>query len=770
MDVPPAFLSSKAADPTSSWSAFALEKQLTDHPAGTDSAPPGALAAEPPEQANCLDRLLEEASDHLQLQMLLIETAAGNEQADLGLIARAYHFAAARHTGQTRKSGEPFMQHCVEVARILAQMRLDSTTVAAGLLHDVLEDTPVTIEEIGVEFGPEIAGLTDGVTKIERFQYESREKRQAETYRKMLLSMVKDIRVILVKFADRLHNMRTLDHVDEEQQMRIARETTEVYAPLAHRLGLARIRWELEDRSLKYADPEKYAEIRDKVAMKRGEREAYIEEFKAPILAELKRNSIDVEIAGRPKNFYSIYTKMASRGKPFEEIYDLTAVRIIVNSVRECYHALGLIHTLYHPVPDRFKDYIATPKTNMYQSLHTSVIGPRGLSVEVQIRTREMHHTAEIGIAAHWRYKSGEGSESGDFDRHMNWMSQVLDWQRDESDPAEFMENLKIELYQDEIFVFTPMGDLHQLPLGATPVDFAFAIHTDIGLHCLTAKMNGQIVPLSTALSSGDTVEIVTSSHQNPGQAWLDFVKTAKARHSIGRWLKEEWYAHSVRLGQQMLEGELKRYRKRVESDLLDTVAQKLGLADGEHLYAGIGSGDLSVTRVVNQLIPDSPKRRIRPTMKDGRGIRIQGMNDMMIHFGKCCTPIPGDTVVGLMTRGRGISIHRTDCPNSADITDDPERLVYVEWDLEEDRSFAVQLLVRSTDRKYLLSDIARVISDIGANIRSTSTTTVDHLAKQTFWIDVRDTQQLQAVIRNLTAVEGVTQVLRDEPDLSSTA
>jgi len=745
-----------------------LKEPLTDIPPTPDSTPSGQLSTEERVPAGALDRLLEEASDHLQLQMLLIETAAGNEQANLDLIARAYYFAASRHTGQTRKSGEPFMYHCVEVARILAQMRLDSTTVAAGLLHDVLEDTPVTIDEISSEFGPEIAGLTDGVTKIERFRYESREKRQAETYRKMLLSMVKDIRVILVKFADRLHNMRTLDHVDHEQQLRISRETAEVYAPLAHRLGLARIRWELEDRSLRYSDPEKYAEIRDKVAMKREGRELYIEEFKAPIEAELRKNSIAVEIAGRPKNFYSIYTKMASRGRPFEEIYDLTAVRIIVGSVRECYHALGLVHTLYHPVPDRFKDYIATPKTNMYQSLHTSVIGPKGLSVEVQIRTRKMHHTAEIGIAAHWRYKSGEGSEAGEFDRHVNWMRQVLDWQRDDSDPAEFLANLKIELYQDEIFVFTPMGDLHQLPVGATPVDFAFAVHTDIGLHCLTAKVNRQIVPLSASLNSGDAVEIVTSSRQHPSQAWLDFVKTAKARHSIGRWLKEEWYAHSVRLGQQMLEQELKRYRKRVESGLLDSVAQELGLADGEHLYAGIGSGDLSVTRVINQLIPDSPKRRIRPNMKDRRGIRILGMNDMLIHFGKCCTPIPGDLVLGLVTRGRGVSVHRTDCPNISDITEDPERIVEVEWDVVEDQSFTVQLLVRSTDRKYLLSDIARVISDIGANIQSTSTTTVDHLAKQTFWIDVRDTQQLQAVIKNLTTVEGVTQVQRVyEPDQS---
>ena len=514
------------------------------------------------------------------------------------------------------------------------------------------------------------------------------------------------------------------------------------------------MRWELEDRSLKYVDPEMYANIRDKVAMKKEEREAYIEEFKASIEEELEKSSIDVEIAGRAKNFYSIYSKMRARGMPFDQIYDLTAVRIIVDSVRECYHTLGLVHTLYHPIPDRFKDYIATPKTNMYQSLHTSVIGPRGLPVEVQIRTREMHHTAEIGIAAHWRYKTGE-ADAGDLDYHVSWLRQVLDWQRDDSDPIEFMENLKIELYQDEIFVFTPKGDLHQLPRGATPVDFAFAIHTDVGLHCLTVKVNDQVVPLGTELKSGDTVHIVTSPDQKPSQSWLDFVKTAKARHSVRRWLKEELHSHSVRLGQEILERELKRYRYRVEVEDLETVAAELGIPDGEHVYAGIGSGDLSVSRVVNRLIPNPPKRRIRPLLRGRKGIRIQGMDDLMIHFGKCCTPIPGDPIIGLVTRGRGISVHRTDCPNMSDITEDPERVMAVGWDLEEEQSFTIQLRVRSGDRKYLLSDIAKVISDTGANIQSSSTKTADYHAEQTFWIDVRDTRQLKSVIKRVAGSKG---------------
>lgn len=727
------------------------------------SSVPGSSAAIGPEtSASRLDELLEESRNHLQLQMLLIEVASCNESADFDLIARAYHFAESAHHGQIRRSGEPFLQHCVEVARILAQLRLDSTTVAAGLLHDVLEDTSIDAERMGADFGPKIVSLIDGVTKIERFRYESREARQAETYRKMLLSMVEDIRVILIKFADRLHNMRTLDALDLDQQKRIAHETVEVYAPLAHRLGLARIRWELEDRSLKYLEPETYGEVRDKVAMRRDEREALIEEFKTPLVTELAHNGIEAEITGRAKNFYSIYNKMRSRNKPFEEIYDLTAARITVDTVRECYHTLGLVHTLYRPIPDRFKDYIATPKTNMYQSLHTAVIGPRGMPVEVQIRTWEMHHTAEIGIAAHWRYKTGETRQKGgDLDQQMNWLRQVLDWQRDATDPAEFMESLKIELFQDEIFVFTPKGDLHQLPNDATPLDFAFAIHTDIGYHCLTAKVNGQVVPLSAQLQSGDTVQIVTSSHQKPNQSWLEVVQTAKARQAVRRWLKEEQYAQSVRLGQEILERELKRYHHSAKSETLEELALELGLADSEHLYAGIGSGDLSVNRIVNQLVPDRPQRRIRPAVRDERGIRIQGMDHMMIQFGKCCTPIPGDPIIGLITRGRGLSVHRTDCPNLSDLAEDPERLLTVEWDIEEDTAFTVQMRIRGNDRKYFLSDMTRVISDTGANIVSCATKTIAHIAEETFWIDVHNTRQLHSMIKQLQAIEGVIEVTR---------
>lgn len=732
-------------------------------PNDQNAADEAVISAHPP-LSNDLDAILEQARDHLQLQMLLIEVASCDDQADFELISRAYHFARSHHEGQLRKSGHPFLQHCVEVARLLAQLRMDDATVAAGLLHDVLEDTPATFAQVSEQFGEAIAALIDGVTKIDRFTFESREARQAETYRKMLLSMVHDIRIILIKLVDRLHNMRTLEYVDSDSQQRVARETLEVYSPLAHRFGLARIRWELEDRSLKYLDAETYGEIREKVAMTRREREDYIEEFKAPIQEELTLSGIEAEIAGRPKNFYSIYNKMKTRGKPFEDIYDLLAIRIVTSTVRECYHILGLVHSIYHPIPERIKDYIYTPKSNMYQSLHTSVIGPQGRPVEIQIRTKEMHHTAEIGIAAHWRYKAGDGI-AGDFDHHMSWLRQVLDWQQEATDPAEFMENLKIELFQDEIFVFTPKGDLHQLPKGATPIDFAFTVHTDVGRRCLAAKVNGQIVPLNTELKSGDTIQIITSPNQKPNQSWLEFVQTTKARQRIRRWLKEEQHSRSVQLGQEMLERELKRYRNATPAESLEDAAGGFNLGGVEQLYAAIGSGDLSVGRVIGKLFPHRQRPKTRTKLQDKRGIRIQGMNDLMISFGKCCSPIPGDPVIGLITRGRGITVHRTDCPNIGDISDDPERLLAVEWNPEEEQAFTVQLRTRSHDRKYLLTEISKAISDTGINIRRSSTQTIGGLAVQDFWIDVKDTRQLRIILKKIRHVDGVIEVRRvDEP------
>ena len=706
-----------------------------------------------------LDELVEQGGDELRLSMLLIEVSSCNDQADFELLNRAYYFAKEHHKGQIRKSGEPFIAHCVEVARLLAQLGLDHTTVAAGLLHDVIEDTPATDAEVAEQFGDKIAELIAGVTKIDQITYESREARQAETYRKMLISMVKDIRVMLIKLADRLHNMRTLQYLSPESRERTASETLEVYAPLAYRFGLARIRWQLEDQSLKFLEPKIYQELRESVAMTRQEREDYIKEFKVPIEECLHANGIKAEFTSRAKNFYSIYNKMKARSKPFEEIYDLLAMRIITGTVRECYQILGWVHHMYTPIPGRIKDYISTPKSNMYQSLHTSVIGPKGQYVEVQIRTAQMHHTAEIGIAAHWRYKSNDKAPD-DLNQHMSWLHQVIDWQQEATDPVEFMENLKTELAsQDEIFVFTPKGHLHQLPKGATPIDFAFAIHTDIGLHCATAKVNDHVVPLSAALSSGQTVEIVTAPQQKPKLAWLDQVKTAKARQAIRRWLREEQYDHNVRLGKEALDRGL-----RDDPPNLDAVAEEFGFSDAEHLYAALGNGDLSIGKVISRIAPPKPKRRaLRP--QDRRDIRIQGMQNLMIRFGKCCGPIPGDEIVGLVTRGRGVTVHRTDCPNIGRISAEPDRLLAVEWELEDEPAFTVQLRTRSWDRTYLLADIARAISDAGSNIRDSTTRADGHIAEQDFWIDVADNEQLRQAIDQIEQIEGVLEVQRvDEP------
>ena len=707
-----------------------------------------------------LDELVEQGGDELRLSMLLIEVSSCNDQADFELLNRAYYFAKEHHKGQIRKSGEPFIAHCVEVARLLAQLGLDHTTVAAGLLHDVIEDTPATYAEVAEQFGDKIAELIAGVTKIDQITYESREARQAETYRKMLISMVKDIRVMLIKLADRLHNMRTLQYLSPESRERTASETLEVYAPLAHRFGLARIRWQLEDQSLKFLEPKIYQELRESVAMTRQEREDYIKEFKVPIEECLHANGIKAEFTSRAKNFYSIYNKMKARSKPFEEIYDLLAMRIITGTVRECYQILGWVHHMYTPIPGRIKDYISTPKSNMYQSLHTSVIGPKGQYVEVQIRTAQMHHTAEIGIAAHWRYKSNDMAP-GDLNQHMSWLHQVIDWQQEATDPVEFMENLKTELAsQDEIFVFTPKGHLHQLPKGATPIDFAFAIHTDIGLHCATAKVNDHVVPLSAALSSGQTVEIVTAPQQKPKLAWLDQVKTAKARQAIRRWLREEQYDHNVRLGKEALDRGLRTYHP----PDLDAVAEEFGFSDAEHLYAALGNGDLSIGKVISRIAPPKLKRRaIRP--QDRRDIRIQGMKNLMIQFGKCCGPIPGDEIVGLVTRGRGVTVHRTDCYNIGRISAEPDRLLKVDWELDDEPAFTVYLRTRSWDRTYLLTEISKAISDAGCNIRKSTTRIDGHIAEQDFWIDIADNEQLRQAIDQIEHIEGVLEVQRvDEP------
>lgn len=719
-----------------------------------------------PSETAAIEKIVAREEDHPGLQQLLTDMMFRERRVDVEFVTRAYHFAERAHRGQMRSSGAPYVHHGVEVARILANLHLDAMTIAAGLLHDVLEDTGVTQEEVSAAFGEEVVALVDGVTEITELTFQSREVRRAETFRKMLLSMVKDLRVILIKFADRLHNMRTLEFLPPDKQRRIALETREVYAPLAHRLGAARIQWELEDLCLKYLEPEVYRDIQQKIHISREEREAYIEEIKAPLERELKKSGIDAEITGRPKNFHSVYGKMKRRNVPFEGIYDLLAIRIMVHTIRECYHALGLVHSMYTPVTDRFKDFIAVPKSNMYQSLHTTVIGPRGEMAEIQIRTHGMHQRAEMGIASHWRYKEGRRRED-DLDVQMAWLRHLVDWQSETEDPREFMEELKIDLFQDEIFVFTPKGDVIQLPRDATPLDFAFSVHTDIGLRCMGAKVNGQMVSLSAPLKSCDTVEIVTSPHQKPHQDWLNFVKSSKARTRIRRWLREETYAHSVQLGQEMMERELRRSRLKPTEEMLLEAARDCDAVDLEHLYAAIGSGELSVRKVMGKILPEQGRTgpsfaglfdRIRAEPK---GVRIQGVDNLMILFAKCCNPVPGDGIVGLITRGRGVSIHRTDCPNIAQILDDRDRVVMVDWDIGEDQAFIAQIRIEAADRKHLLRDITAAMSEVGTNISGGELSTEDGIAYNTFTVDVKDLQQLRKLIKKIKKVKGVLKVKR---------
>ena len=749
--------------------------------------------SEPAVQQTLLSQaVLEREKEHPALHAMLEQVCAQGPQHDLDLIARAYHLAEYAHRDQKRKSGEPYVTHCIEVARILIGLNLDATTVAAGLLHDVIEDTGVTLDRVRAEFGEEMATLVDGVTKIRHIKgddeedekevpskagrgqvgkrdgAQSQEAEQAENFRKMLMSMAKDIRVILVKLGDRLHNMRTLNHIeDEEKRRRKAFESRDVYAPLAHRLGIARIRWELEDLSLKYLEPEVYRDIQEKVNLKRRERETYLEKIKEPLKKALEEAGIKASIHGRPKNFYSIYGKMKDRDKDFEDIYDLFAVRLLVHSVRECYHALGLVHTMFTPVMARFKDFIATPKTNLYQSLHTTVIGPGGQMVEIQIRTWEMHQIAETGIAAHWLYK--EGREQGTaLDRQMAWLRQIVDWQTDTTDPKEFMEELKIDLFPHEIFVFTPKGDLVQLPEKASPIDFAFAVHTDVGLHCIGAKVDGVMVALSRPLKTGVTVEVIVSGHQKPTRDWLKLVKTSKARSRIKRWLRDEEHADSVRLGQEILEREVKKAGGRAKEEDLQAAALSLGVADVEHLHAEIGRGELSVVKVMHKLFPEVKESESRTfgagiphRPKPFGGVTLQGMDNLMIQFAKCCHPIPGDRVIGLITRGRGISVHRTDCPNASALMGDRERIVEVRWDAARDQAFTAQIVVKAVDRKNLLHDITKVIADTGTNVSGGELKTGGGLVWNRFAIDVHNVQQLQDLIHTIGQVKGVSEVMR---------
>ncbi len=710
-----------------------------------------------------------------QLQALIEEIPKYQPGADLEAVKRAYRFSEASHQGQQRASGEPYLSHPLAVAKLLVDFKMDVTTVTAGLLHDVLEDTSATKEDLEREFGQEIAELVDGVTKIGKLAFSSREERQAENFRKMLVAMARDLRVLMIKLADRLHNMRTLHYLAAEKVRKIAQETLDIYAPLAHRLGMANVKAELEDLALRTLHPEAYVDLQRRVAKRRLEREADINHVIAIIEKKLSEVGIESQIRGRPKHFYSIWKKMHEQGREFDEIYDLTAVRVITSSVRDCYGALGVIHSLWKPVPGRFKDFIAMPKVNMYQSLHTTVIGPKGDPVEIQIRTREMHRIAEEGIAAHWLYKEKKSGKDR-VDDSLLWLRQLMETQQDMKDPREFMDTVRVDLFPDEVYVFTPKGDVKALPEGATPIDFAYAVHTKVGEHCVGAKVNGKLVPLRYTLRQGDIVEIVTSPNQHPSRDWLKIVKSTRARSKINQWLKIEERARSLTLGRELFEREAKKYRLNpaalLGSDATRQVAADLGFPSADDLLASIGYGKTSVHQVLGKLAPAEvlepaieakPRPGARPKVESG--VKIRGVDDLLVRFPRCCSPVPGDAIVGFITRGRGLTVHTRDCLMVAKSVLDRERLINVEWDGEEPgaatRPVRIAVYI-GNDRPGLLAEITGAISSRNGNItKAEVTVTEDKRGLNHFVVEVSDLRQLQEIMAAIRAIRDVMNVER---------
>jgi GTP pyrophosphokinase len=693
------------------------------------------------------------------------EVASYLPNADFSLLEKAYVFSAKVHKGQTRLSGEPYLIHPLEVAMILAKLRMDLPTVSAGLLHDVLEDTLTSFGELKELFGEEIANLVDGVTKISKLPLTDPKVSQAETYRKMIMAMAKDIRVILIKLADRLHNVRTLEYHEEGKRKLIAKETIEIYAPLAHRLGIEWMKNELENLAFQHLDPVAYNEIYRKLRRFEKEKQKYIEEVKEILKKILKENGIEAEIQGRIKEPYSVYEKMKRLGIDFEQVYDLLAFRVIVNTEQECYQALGIVHSLWTPVPGRFKDYIALPKPNFYQSLHTTVIGPYGERMEVQIRTWEMHKVAEDGIAAHWKYKTGKGLDEEEV-KKIGWLRQILELQQELEDSKEFLHILKIDLYPDEVYVFTPKGEVKVLPKGATPIDFAYSIHTDIGNHCYGARVNGKLVPLDYELKSGEIVEILTSPKAHPNRDWLKFAKTSRARTKILKFLREQEKKHAIILGQELCEKELKKvglslseFQKKEEFKKL---LESFNFKSSDDLFAAIGFGKITVSQVVDKIAPqETPiKKSERKRIKLDNLIKINGMENLLVYFAKCCNPLPGDEVVGFITRGHGISIHTSDCPNVLSIP--PERYVEVEWKGENGFLFPVKIKVQAEDRKGLLAALSNSISQMGINIlKAYVNTTKTGEALNFFEVEISNTKQLEKLLSHLRKVKGVKRVER---------
>jgi GTP diphosphokinase / guanosine-3',5'-bis(diphosphate) 3'-diphosphatase len=721
------------------------------------------------------------------VEELLATIETYNPGVDRELIRRAFETAERRHRGQFRRSGEDFIHHPYGVARICAELHLDEQTIAAALLHDVVEDTDAELDEVRAEFGPEITQLVEGVTKLTRIQFSSREQAEAENYRKMIVAMAQDVRVILIKLADRLHNMRTIEYLGKQKQVQKAKETLEVYAPLAHRLGIHALKWELEDLSFQTLHPRKYAEIKAMVADRRADRESQVDQAATILGLELEKADIPTTISGRAKHFYSIYDKMAKKGREFNEIYDLTAMRVIVDrsgeeGTRDCYGALGLIHSLWKPMPGRFKDFIAMPKLNRYRSLHTTVIGPSGTPLEIQVRTREMHEEAELGVAAHWLYKRGKAAK-GD-DEWLTWVRSLMDWQGDEQDAAEFMRTLRTDLFDDEVYVFTPKGEVKTLPAGASPIDFAYAVHTDVGHRTVGAKVNGRIVPLHYHLKNGDFVEILTSkSGRGPSRDWLSVARSSRARNKIRQWFQRETRGETEQKGRDALDQALKAqnlpYRKLQGSSVLASVIRELGFKKAEDFYLALGSGKIGTGHVVNKVlqrlkvddVTDEPVVTVKPAARKrivtgtSLGVIVPGVEDVLVRLAKCCTPVPGDDIKGYISLGRGITIHRADCPNVKALMRNPERFTPVEWEGgTASSSFRVQVAVDGWDRARFLEDVARTFAEHGANIVSYGGTVEDGMARNWYTAELGDVKALRSLLTALRNLDAVFDAYRMTP------
>ncbi len=726
---------------------------------------------------------MAESYEKLYEQLRETISKKGNKT-NLEMIEKAYNVALEAHKEQKRISGMPYVLHPLHVALTVAEMDLDWQSVCAALLHDVVEDTDYTIEDIEELFGKNVAELVDGVTKLDKIQFSTKEEREMENLRKMFLAMAKDIRVIIIKFADRLHNMTTLISMSEEKQREKARETLNIFAPLAHRLGMYKIKWELEDLSLKYIDPVAYYEIVEGIAQKRQEREEFIASIKSALMSKLEGLNIKCTIDGRAKHFYSIYRKMFTQNKTLDQIYDLFAVRVITESVGDCYAALGAAHELYLPMPGRFKDYIAMPKPNMYQSLHTTVIGPHGIPFEIQIRTKEMHAVAENGIAAHWKYKEGKGSDKS-MEQGLAWVKQLLEMQKDAADEEEFITSLKIDLFTDQVFVFTPKGDVMSFPAGATPIDFAFSVHSAVGCKMQGAKVNGKIVPLDYAMQNGDIVEVITSSAiHGPNLDWLKIVKTSQARNKINQWFKKENREANIVKGREMLEKEIKRQTlsslNLVRDEYLEPIIRRYGFKTTDDMFSAIGFGGMPVNKVLSKLkeeyrkdVGEDETLPIDAVVKDTHskkksssgGIVVEGIDSCLIRYAKCCNPVPGDKIVGYITRGRGVSIHRQDCTNIANAYIDEEekhRLIDVTWETGKDTSYMSNLKIVANDRTGIILDVTNIIGDLKIPIKGfNARTTKDNIAILEISIEINNTEQLEKIIHKISAVGGVIEVTR---------